>query len=68
VPVEAELRGAAGLLCLRCGDDDSLASVVLELLLNGGRRSACCESSRLWGLRCCLAGWQGPREWFFLAA
>jgi len=67
VPVEAELRERTGLLCFGA-DDDSLASVVLELLRQRGQTLAVARIVHRWGPRCCpWPGWQGP-PMFFLAA
>jgi len=63
VPVEAELRERTGLLCFGA-DDDSLASVVLELLRQRGQTLAVAESCTGGGLGAALAGVAGASDVF----
>ncbi|NQV11656.1 MAG: competence/damage-inducible protein A [Cyanobacteria bacterium] len=63
VPVEAELRERTGLLCFGA-DDDSLASVVLELLRQRRQTLAVAESCTGGGLGAALAGVAGASDVF----
>ena len=63
VPVEAELRRRTGSLCFGC-DDDSLASVVLQLLRQRGQTLAVAESCTGGGLGAALAAVPGASDVF----
>jgi nicotinamide-nucleotide amidase len=60
-PVEAEVRARTGALCFGV-DDDSLASVVLELLRRRGQTLAVAESCTGGGLGAALAGVPGASD------
>jgi nicotinamide-nucleotide amidase len=62
-PVEAEIRRRAGLACFGV-DDDSLASVVLELLRRRGQTLAVAESCTGGGIGAALAAVPGASEVF----
>ncbi|WP_254939286.1 competence/damage-inducible protein A [Cyanobium sp. Morenito 9A2] len=62
-PVEAELRARTGALCFGA-DDDSLASVVLELLRQRGETLAVAESCTGGGLGAALAAVSGASDVF----
>jgi nicotinamide-nucleotide amidase len=62
-PVEAEIRARAGLACFGV-DDDSLASVVLELLRRRGQTLAVAESCTGGGIGAALAAVPGASEVF----
>jgi nicotinamide-nucleotide amidase len=62
-PMEAEIRSRAGLACFGC-DDDSLASVVLELLRQRGQTLAVAESCTGGGLGAALAAVPGASDVF----
>ena len=63
VPVEAELRRRTGSLCFG-SDDDSLASVVLQLLRQRGQTLAVAESCTGGGLGAALAAVPGASDVF----
>ena len=62
-PVEAEIRARTGALCFGV-DDDSLASVVLELLRRRGQTLAVAESCTGGGLGAALAAVPGASDVF----
>jgi nicotinamide-nucleotide amidase len=62
-PVEAEIRARTGALCFGV-DDDSLASVVLELLRQRGQTLAVAESCTGGGLGAALAAVPGASDVF----
>lgn len=62
-PLEAEIRARAGAACFGA-DDDSLASVVLELLRQRGQTLAVAESCTGGGLGAALAAVPGASEVF----
>jgi nicotinamide-nucleotide amidase len=62
-PVEAEIRARAGLACFGV-DDDSLASVVLELLRRRGQTLAVAESCTGGGIGAALAAVPGASDVF----
>ena len=62
-PVEAEIRSRTGALCFGT-DDDSLASVVLELLRRRGQTLAVAESCTGGGLGAALAAVPGASDVF----
>ena len=62
-PLEAEIRARAGLACFGA-DDDSLASVVLELLRRRGQTLAVAESCTGGGLGAALAAVPGASDVF----
>ena len=62
-PMEAEIRSRAGLACFGC-DDDSLASVVLDLLRQRGQTLAVAESCTGGGLGAALAAVPGASDVF----
>jgi nicotinamide-nucleotide amidase len=62
-PVEAEIRARSGVACFGA-DDDSLASVVLELLRHRGETLAVAESCTGGGLGAALAAVPGASDVF----
>jgi nicotinamide-nucleotide amidase len=62
-PVEAEIRARAGMACFG-SDDDSLASVVLQLLRRRGQSLAVAESCTGGGLGAALSAVPGASEVF----